>query len=404
MKSVVNIINRNTAALRRQYNAFQDFKDKEVGGISDSEGAEALFARIRDVSTQGERISFSAGELARSIGEVETAAQQIASGGKSASDVSQEFNEVINKLVELSEHNLNETRQFAVRAMEVGATANILERDLERVRDQLEQFAELAALGLAAEAVTHELSAIASHLLACDLTPARVAPCSANAASVVAFGQRVCLRRPFSVPGSGWHAPIGFPWGGLVSDRTVSVHWRVSRPLGAGRKGYDGREMVSVCLGRAAVPTAGGGQRSTAEPAATGYTQPRRARSSDRLAPDAAPAASSTPGSACKSAMCAPGRSVGHTRATARPSPALPVPPTTARASVAGRPGPASGSPRQARGCRARSVAAGGCHGLSDSVAWGAAQPRSRRGRRHTARPRRGARPLVQARSSGPCR
>ena len=52
------------------------------------------------------------------------------------------------------------------------------------------------------------------------------------------------------------------------------------------------------------------GRRSTAARAATGCRWPRPARSTGPLALDIAPGALSSPGSACRSAACAPGRSV----------------------------------------------------------------------------------------------
>src|SRR5215210_7714520 len=139
------------------------------------------------------------------------------------------------------------------------------------------------------------------------------------------------LKRPFSAPGSGWRAPTGCPEGGLASDRTVLALWPAFPPSATVRKGHAGRERVSAYRDSGDAPTASDGRQSTAEPVATGYRPRRPATSSAQPAPDAAPAASTSRGFACRSARCVPGRSVGRRPATTDPGPARPGQPTTTR-------------------------------------------------------------------------
>jgi hypothetical protein len=209
----------------------------------------------------------------------------------------------------------------------------------------------------------------------------------------------VGFTRPFLVLGSGWRARSGYPWGDPASDHRVLALWLAFLPSAAARKGHVERGRVSTFLPRAGAPTADGDQRSMTGPDVVERRRRRPATSSDRLARGIAPVASSSRDSACRSAGCAPDRSVAHRPATGRRGPAShPDHATRATAPAACAFGAASGSPRRGQPSRARWGASSECCDPGGRDAWDAAPPRRAHARSRTACRRRGARHLVRAR------
>jgi hypothetical protein len=177
----------------------------------------------------------------------------------------------------------------------------------------------------------------------------------------------------------GWVAgvcPERLPFGRLGERPPGSGAFAGVPTSGSGRKGSAGRARVAACRDPAAAPMVDGDHRSPALPGAIGLRRPRRTKSSGRLAAGAAPVASSTRGSDCRSAACAPGRSGGPRIATAGPSPGYPDRPTIATPPLASTVELANGRPRPRRWYPARSAVSCACCEPGGHAIWGATRPR----------------------------
>ena len=127
------------------------------------------------------------------------------------------------------------------------------------------------------------------------------------------------------------------PWAGLGSIRRVSAWQPASRARTGDAETRAAPDRVTVAAGVGAAPTAAAGRRRSGGPGAAGCRRPAPARSTGRPARGGADAGSSSPGSACRSGRCAPGRTGGCTPARPGPGPGAPGPAHHSHSTLGGR-------------------------------------------------------------------
>lgn len=167
MREVTDSINRATTTLHRRYNVFRDARDRERIGADEAATPEALFDRIRATARGAAQLTTSVSHMERTLEQTQRAALAITTRNGDERDP-----EVVGLVRELEavlltgRQLVGQVEEHVRRAAALGSNADVLERDLSRVQEQLLQFSELAALGLTAEAVSHEMRTVAANLAA----------------------------------------------------------------------------------------------------------------------------------------------------------------------------------------------------------------------------------------------
>lgn len=172
MQRVVKAINDANTALRRRYNDYAKLKAEQEIGIT-SQSVPEVFARMRDTSSVsrslGARVTKTRDSLELVSAQVKTLTEDVESTPlfhteqeRETAPLLQEINEILNEAASI----LKQVGSMLSEAKQLGEIADILESDLEHLREELEQFSELAGLGITAEALSHEMSIIADGLAA----------------------------------------------------------------------------------------------------------------------------------------------------------------------------------------------------------------------------------------------
>jgi signal transduction histidine kinase len=161
MQEVVDFSNKTTTAIRREYNRFReaDLRKSLEGpeGLDD----DAIFARIRNTGQAGSKLRTDALELADSAKRIRAMTTGLRDG--SASDL----DAVVRDLDELGETEQRISQAYDKHAGDLASlprAVELLERSRDRLQEQTSDVADLAALGLAAETISHELRLIANNL------------------------------------------------------------------------------------------------------------------------------------------------------------------------------------------------------------------------------------------------
>lgn len=164
VSEIVHAINYANEQLNRRYLAFKNQHERADNGLRP--GADAVFQKIRDTASTATKISSTATRLQQLMDRTSTASKVLempkTRRDKQTSDVVRQLNELLAQ----SKPLLAELSEYSRRVGQLTQSASMLEYDLSIVREQMQQFAELAALGLAAESVAHELRSISSGLAA----------------------------------------------------------------------------------------------------------------------------------------------------------------------------------------------------------------------------------------------
>lgn len=172
MQEVVRTVNGINAKLRRGYTEYRKLRAEQDSGIT-SQKVDTLFTQMREAGSQSQDLTHQVVATHRKIEEtskrVEKVTKEIVSSPifhtdeeRRVTPLFQEINETLleaKSILKQVEAILSETRKL-------GSIADVIQPDLEYLRDQLAQFSELAGLGITAEALSHEMTIIADGLAA----------------------------------------------------------------------------------------------------------------------------------------------------------------------------------------------------------------------------------------------
>lgn len=170
MQEATKIVNGHYHRLRRSFNEYREVRAKEASGFTN---VEAPMAEMRRTSAAAERLQEQSVRLDQRLGEVSQSVRDVtervrreplfATAEETA--ISPVLGEVHTAL-EDAQALVRELKELLPRARRLGEIANYLEPKITTLETQLEDFAELAGLGLTAEALSHEIHTVADRLAA----------------------------------------------------------------------------------------------------------------------------------------------------------------------------------------------------------------------------------------------
>lgn len=170
MKQVVKTSNHTIEVVRREYNKFVKFKSEQKLNIS-SEDTGSLINRIRETASESSRLEIQVQETRKNLEHASLQVKElVVEVNSSPLFYSPEERKVTSNLTQHAKALDDATKLLKnvelklIQAKQLAEVANILEPDLIRLREELEQFSELAGLGLIAEALVHEISIIVDNL------------------------------------------------------------------------------------------------------------------------------------------------------------------------------------------------------------------------------------------------
>jgi signal transduction histidine kinase len=172
MDYVVDTVNGINGKLRRGYIEYRKLRAEQDTGIASQE-VDTLFTQMRDTGTKSQDLTSHVVATHRKLEQasrrVEKVTEEVVSSPifhteeeRQVTPLLQEINETLveaKSILKQVEAILSETKKL-------GSIADVIQPDLEYLRDQLAQFSELAGLGITAEALSHEMTIIADGLAA----------------------------------------------------------------------------------------------------------------------------------------------------------------------------------------------------------------------------------------------
>lgn len=168
MDKVVDTINSLLQKTRRSYNDYKRFVAQQTGNITDIEDS---FHRIQKTSIQAGNLQKEAYQLTPALSKVAQSVRQVLKKVENTKPVNAEDAEQRKLLIEIDD-SLQKAVTILIKVDSILYAATQLEHDanyikpkVEDLENQLSEFAELAGLGLTAEALSHEISNIVDRLL-----------------------------------------------------------------------------------------------------------------------------------------------------------------------------------------------------------------------------------------------
>lgn len=163
MQQVVKSITLANTNLRRGYNEYARLKAEQELGIT-SQSVSEIFTRMRDTSSVSRELETRVASTRDSLESMYTRVKTLPHTGREreAMPLLEETKGTLNEAASI----LGQVESMLSQAKRLGEIADVLEPDLEHLREELEMFSELAGLGIIAEALSHEMSIIADGLAA----------------------------------------------------------------------------------------------------------------------------------------------------------------------------------------------------------------------------------------------
>ncbi len=172
MGQVVDTVNGINEKLRRGYNEYRKLRAEQDTGITSQE-VDTLFAQMRNAGAKSQDLAHEITVTHRKLEETSQRVEKITAEVVSSplfhteeerrgAPLLQEINQTLLEAKSI----LKQVQEILSQTKKLGSIADVLQPDLEYLRDQLMQFSELAGLGLTAEALSHEMKIIADGLAA----------------------------------------------------------------------------------------------------------------------------------------------------------------------------------------------------------------------------------------------
>jgi signal transduction histidine kinase len=162
MRRVVTVANDRNETIRRAYLDFvQQHRVKEAAVSKPQDPAEA-FAEVRRVAGDARALQASTAPLSASVAAAREWVRTAESESKNHDTTARAA--ALGRVVSDADTLLAAIETHATRLERLSLAADIAERDLDRVTEQVDDFAELAALGLTVESVAHELRNVSDSL------------------------------------------------------------------------------------------------------------------------------------------------------------------------------------------------------------------------------------------------
>ncbi|MBN1936861.1 MAG: HAMP domain-containing histidine kinase, partial [Anaerolineae bacterium] len=172
MEEVVNTVNGINETLRRGYNEYQRLRAKQDAGITSQE-VDTIFEQMRNAGSQSQGLARQVTATHQKLEETSLRVEKITEELVSSPLFHTEEERQVAPLLQEISQTLLEAKSLLKKVEEIfsltrrlESIADVLQPDLEYLRDQLIQFSELAGLGLTAEALSHEMKTIADGLAA----------------------------------------------------------------------------------------------------------------------------------------------------------------------------------------------------------------------------------------------
>lgn len=168
MNKVVDEINDVLERTRRSYNDYKRYVAQQTGNINDIKES---YARLQDTAKRAVTVQQSSQTISSSLKRVSTAVKEVIKASEAAlpESAKDEANltllKDIDALLDNAKNVLSQVDTILNIAQKLEADANFIQPKVDSLEKQLSEFAELAGLGLTAEALSHEISHIVDRLL-----------------------------------------------------------------------------------------------------------------------------------------------------------------------------------------------------------------------------------------------
>jgi C4-dicarboxylate-specific signal transduction histidine kinase len=170
MQQVVKTINNVNETLRRGYTKYQKLRAEQDADIT-SQDVEQTFNQMREAGNKSQDlvdiVATSRQKLDETSQHVEIISGEVNNSPLFHTDEERRIAPLlqeINLSLMDAKSILNQVQEILFQTQKLGSIADVLQPDIENLRDQLLQFSELAGLGLTAEALSHEMKIIADGL------------------------------------------------------------------------------------------------------------------------------------------------------------------------------------------------------------------------------------------------
>jgi len=172
MGTVVTVVNDANEVLRRTYSDYRKIKTQAVLGPT-AQSTEEIFESMRDTARASQNLTVGVAETRGRLRQLSTQVEEVR-GEMQSTPLLHTEEELrvapllmkINSALTEASAILQQLEMMLSKTRRLGEVADILEPDIDYLRQELQRFSELAGLGLTAEALSHEMSIIADGLAA----------------------------------------------------------------------------------------------------------------------------------------------------------------------------------------------------------------------------------------------
>ena len=160
MAEIVEKINDVLESTRRSFNDFRNRLGQESGSITSITDS---FSRLKSTSEKAKKSTLKAQNTRKQLNSLKTEASKQADR-KGVGPQEKALLQEVMQMLEMASQSLQEVESMLDEAKALDKHVEFLQPQVEGLQEQLSDFSELAALGLTAEALTHQLSNILDRL------------------------------------------------------------------------------------------------------------------------------------------------------------------------------------------------------------------------------------------------
>jgi C4-dicarboxylate-specific signal transduction histidine kinase len=172
MQQVVSTLNRINETLRRGYSDYRTLRTRKEVGIASQE-VDAIFTQLRETAFKSQESAINVASVHLKLEDisnrVDRVSTEIVSSPLFHTDEERQavpLLQEIKRILYEAESTLKQVQDILSEIEKLDQLSDVVQADVESLRNQLVQFSELAGLGLTAEALSHEMKNIADGLAA----------------------------------------------------------------------------------------------------------------------------------------------------------------------------------------------------------------------------------------------